>query len=1076
MDLADMYRDIVETSPDGIWVIGLDGETLYANAGMAALLRRDLDEMLAVRHADCLDAVGKIQYAEHLVDLRRGRLNSSDVECLLHRSDGSTIWVLIRESPLHEVDGTLTGVICRITDYTERRSLVDGLEHSRQQLAEAQQIVRMGSWEWDVVRDEILGSAGLSAVYGRDYHSLPVTYAFFLSGVHPDERALVDETVRRSLREGEPFDYEARVAVDDGWIWTRGRGLPVLDGSGRVVSVSGTTQDISRTKEAETVLTDLVLQNTLMQAMASAANESETFDDVLQVARGLILAHDDWDRARGFLPAEDGATVTTYHLLREDRDVDAADPAITAVERRLAERVLAERGILWDEVGFEGRPMVGFPVLLGGDVVLIVIITSSTPFERHDMIASMIEQAAVQMARVAEREHAARELATARDAAMEASRQKSEFLATMSHEIRTPLNGVIGLTDLLLRTDLDDAQHRLASGVQLAGRALLAVINDVLDFSKIEAGRLELEHLDFEVRAVFDQVASVLGAAARAKGIELVVACHADVPVVMASDPTRLAQVLSNLGSNAVKFTEKGEVHIEATVTSGEQGDVLRVEVSDTGIGITDDQMKLIFDPFAQADASTTRRFGGTGLGLAISSEIVRALGGELGVTSVPGEGSTFWFTTPLHAPARERISHVDEDTRERLAGLRVLLVDDIEHNRLLLTEQLGWWDLRSHGVVSTEEALEALAEAVASEDPFNLVLLDMAMPGSNGLDLAHAVRRIPAYDRIPLVMLSSSLPPEPALLRAAGIAGCLSKPLLAGALRALLLRTIGGESSHAEPETVLSRHRILVVEDNAVNQMVAMGLLEALGHDVDTVDDGLDAVAALQREEYDLVLMDLQMPRMDGYAATREIRENELPDRRTPILAMTASVVVGERDRCLAAGMDDFLTKPVDPTVLREMLDRWLGGPGRPARSTPAPGPAARIPVPAGRGDDLDLDRLDMLCQEASPVYLDRAITNFVASSTGALEDVRAAVEAADSDQLRHTAHRLKGSALNLGLPRVAGPALHLEQVGDTGTVAGAVDLLPVLQEALDAGRRALLAYQDQLSLDPSSNEGEPG
>ena len=347
---------------------------------------------------------------------------------------------------------------------------------------------------------------------------------------------------------------------------------------------------------------------------------------------------------------------------------------------------------MWDD----DRLTIAFPVSYADEVCAVVTITSAPPLSRFELIESMVEQVAVQLGRVAERERAERALADARDGAMEASRQKSEFLATMSHEIRTPLNGVIGLNDLLLRTGLDADQLRLASGVQVASRALLAIINDVLDFSKIEAGMLELERLDFEVRAVFDQVASMLAEAARAKGLELIVSCHPDVPEVLAGDPTRLAQVLTNLGSNAVKFTETGEVFVRATATPrADGGTLLHVSVADTGVGVPEGDVESLFEAFTQADASTTRRYGGTGLGLAISREIVDALGGRIGLHPNPGGGTVFWFTAEFGEPTGPGVDPDDEYARSWLAGRRVLVVDDNDHNRLILEEQLARWKVR---------------------------------------------------------------------------------------------------------------------------------------------------------------------------------------------------------------------------------------------------------------------------------------------------------------------------------------------------------------------------------------------
>ncbi len=616
-----------------------------------------------------------------------------------------------------------------------------------------------------------------------------------------------------------------------------------------------------------------------------------------------MLLHDDWERGRAFIPTEDGEGVVPLYVTEEDRATDA-ETSRGGCDRAGARRPRAFKSgtRVWDD----SMLTIAFPVSFADRICAVVTITSAPPLFRFDLIESMVEQVAVQLGRVAEREQAQRELADARDGAMEASRQKSEFLATMSHEIRTPLNGVIGLNDLLLRTTLDSDQLRLASGVQVASRALLSVINDILDFSKIEAGKLELERLDFEIRPVFDQVASVLAETARAKGLELIVSCHPDVPEVLAGDPTRLAQVLTNLGSNAVKFTEHGEVFIRATASPSPDGRTrLRVTVADTGVGIHDLDVAMLFEAFTQADASTTRKYGGTGLGLAISREIVEALGGEIGLEPNPGGGSIFWFTADFDAPTGPAVDADDEYARSWLAGRRVLVVDDNEHNRLIFAEQLAWWKLRSVVAVSADEAERAVAEAVAAGDPFEAALLDMSMPERDGLDLARALRRNPAYAGMRLLMLTSATTPSTQELRDVGIAECLTKPTLSVDLRRALLRHLAGVEPRPATEAppvpeIGSARRILVVEDNPVNQLVAVGLLEALGYVATTADDGQVALEMLATEEFDAVLMDVQMPRMDGYAATRAIRAGEAPGVRLPVIAMTAAAVEGERERCL--------------------------------------------------------------------------------------------------------------------------------------------------------------------------------
>ncbi len=633
------------------------------------------------------------------------------------------------------------------------------------------------------------------------------------------------------------------------------------------------------------------------------------------------------------------------------------------------------------------------------------------------------------------------------------------------------------MNDLLLRTDLDADQRRLASGVQVASRALLSVINDILDFSKIEAGKLELERVEFDVRSVFEQVAHVLGESARAKGLELVVACAPDVPAQLVGDPTRLAQVLTNLGSNAVKFTERGEVFIWGTAETAGSRARLRVEVRDTGVGIAPADRLGLFDPFTQADASTTRVHGGTGLGLAISREIVDALGGEIGMESEPGNGSLFWFTAGFDVSNGHRPDPDDEHARTWLAGRRALVVVGNEHTRLGLGEQLRWWQMRCESA-GAGEVMTAMARARDHGDPFEVVLLDLVLPQRDGADLARDLRSEPAYDDATLLMLISSTPPAATWLRDLGVAQCLTKPVLPSHLRGVLLHALAGvEPRPAEAEPVAEepgrRRRILVVEDNPVNQMVAVGLLGALGYEAETASDGLEALDLFEPGLFDAVLMDVQMPRMDGYAAARAIRQLETADRRVPILAMTAAAVEGERERCLAAGMDDFLTKPVDPTALSTVLGEWLGG--RPGEATqPESGPPTvpvGAPVPAALAG-LDTARLDMLrdLDPGDTTYLDRAIGNFVTNTPVALATISAAVADGDPHTLRQAAHKLAGSALNLGVTDAGETAQRVELACDGDTDECVAELVDALGDALERGRAALLAYRATYSRDGAS------
>jgi PAS domain S-box-containing protein len=534
---------------------------------------------------------------------------------------------------------------------------------------------------------------------------------------------------------------------------------------------------------------------------------------------------------------------------------------------------------------------------------------------------------------VTERKQAEVALEEARDAAVEGSRLKSNFLATMSHEIRTPMNGVIGLTGLLLTTDLDQRQAQYAEGVRGAGEALLAIINDILDFSKVEAGKLELEEIDFDLVQVVEEAAVLVADAAQQKGVELLAYCSPDLPIGVRGDPTRVRQVLLNLVSNAVKFTDHGEVVVRGLLADQDpSGVVVRFEVTDTGPGIPENSRQRLFQPFTQADSSTTREFGGTGLGLAISHRLVQAMGGAIGVDSQIGSGSTFWFTLPL------RMAHDAASTPKRatgrLIGLRALIVDDNETNCLILADQLGAWGIRTDAVGSGEHALQALRQAVEVDEPYDFALLDFCMPVMDGLALADRISADSLLSGTGLVLLTSAMDITTEQARAAGVTQSLTKPVRLSQLHAALQNLQGRAKNGGSDAQAVSqgqagdRGHLLVVEDNATNQLVAVGILASLGFTAEVASNGLEALQALDRRTFAAVLMDCHMPVMDGYTATEQIRQDEGEARHTPVIAMTAGAVLGDRELCLAAGMDDYVSKPVTPESIDLVLTRWLVSP----------------------------------------------------------------------------------------------------------------------------------------------------
>ncbi len=889
------------------------------------------------------------------------------------------------------------------------------------------------------------------------------------------QRALGGEAVQSP---DTPTPYPVAQTGQPGWV--SGVYSPHFNASGETIGVIGILRDITRRKRVEEAL--LESEEALRLHNEELARERRNLQLIFDSAQiGFLLVDDEivvrrtnsnYARMVGHAIEEimmrrPGEGLSCAHLYLSNQRCGDTEHCKTCPIRALLLRVLHEETSVRDvevskEIVVKGEyrslwlNLNGNPILIDG---------------RKHVLLSIID--------ITARKNMELSLAKAKEAAEVADRAKSEFLANMSHEIRTPMNAVIGMTGLLLDSGLTPDQREYAHLVRSSGKSLLSIINDILDFSKIEAHKLELESMNFDLRATLEDIADMLAIKAHGKGIELVCMVGPEVPSLLRGDPGRLRQILVNLGENASKFTHQGGVTIQVHVSEEDDRRItLRFTVTDTGMGIPKDKRDVLFSPFTQADSSTTRKYGGTGLGLAISKQLAEMMGGQIGVESEEGIGSTFWFTAVLEKQSPTSASAFL--SAASLQGLKVLVADDNEANRLLVAMYLKSWGCRIAEAADGRSSRSLIEEASRGGDPFQVALIDNLMPDQNGMDLGRIIKENPEIAAVRLIMMTSlGQRGDGALLEGIGFSGYLTKPIRQWQLRECLALVMGQNDGpveksagklvtrHTVTESQKRRVKILLAEDNATNQIVALKLIEKLGYHADVVTNGREVIDTLRRLRYDLVFMDCQMPEMDGFEATRSIRNvsSGVLNPSIPIIAMTAHARKEFRDECLKAGMNDYMAKPIHPGELTRALDRWLAeSPSHedPVNSSREIAPAVdpggaesgrtgetRVAAPVG---EVVFDREGFLNRVMRDMDLARVLVDgFILDMPAQIKQLKEAVVTANSRLAEQQAHRIKGAASNLGAEVLREVASSMEKAGKEEDAKTLNSLMPQLEEQFE-------------------------
>ncbi len=1013
-ELSSRLNAAIETASMHCWQMRYPGAELVWSQNAAAELGIEATQSLTQLQRALLDNIHPDDIHEVVDDTEQALLQGLETRSFRYRRrfpDGTVQHFRAYHHYHYHTDGTpayVIGVSANITQQVvnseQLRSQKQELEELHARIERAALSSQEGHWEVELQTGALWVSASYRALLGYSADFDLSTVERCQTIVHPEDRDADRQVILDSITSGGMFITVRRMRHASGeWRWMQARGAVERNAAGQPVRLTGSLRDIHEQKIAEEKL--LEAQERFTRAISGTADglwEADLISGALwlspqfmailgyEAVENVALNRADLDR---WVHPDDLASLEQ----QRQRTYEVDTPL--DFEHRMMK---SNRDWIWVRMrGTVQRDATGQPIRMAGSMRDVT--------SRHE-------------------EH--EQLVRATEAAQEANLAKSAFLANMSHEIRTPMNGIIGMTGLLLDTKLDPAQREFADTIHSSADSLLRIINDILDFSKIEAGRLDIELLEMDLRNCVEEVGSMLGFQAASKHLELIVHMHPGIPDRVIGDPQRIRQCLVNLLGNAIKFTAKGEVVLEVSHLGERDGKMLlHFEVRDSGIGLSAEAAAKLFLPFTQADSSTTRKFGGTGLGLSIVRRLVELMGGKVGVSSTLGEGSTFWFTLPLEAATAP--ANIPAVRMAQTLGKHILVVDDNQTNRQVLSRQLEHLGYEVSLADSGAAALRELQQPHAAQLP-DVLLTDFQMPDMDGAELGARIKADPALSQLRLVLLTSvDRQGEPQHCSDAGFAAYLTKPVRARELRACLQQVLsqGSLDASGRHPVLLTRSvlreqsgaerfagKVLVVDDNLVNQKVASRFLERLGLEVVVASDGTDAVQLYETNTFTIVFMDLQMPHMDGYEATRRIRDFEAWRPRTPIIALTANAMSGQLERCLAVGMDGLLTKPIEVEKLRETVAMYCQKVHAPGDAPPLDGATTAALLESPQSHEVHLDIEQLRITVGGDADFMRELTQlYLHSSRQIVTDMRAALSLGDRTDLCRHAHKLKGASAGI-------------------------------------------------------------